>query len=86
MPAIEVLEGVFEEIATQRPELRRRRVRVIVLPETYGQHGELTLYERLKPHLGQIRLQGSPRADRSGEVVKDEIVKKLLQERVDGAV
>lgn len=86
MFAIEVLEGTLEEIATQRPELRQKRVRVIVLPETPRQQGELTLYERLKPHLGQIRLQGSPGADRSGEVVRDEIAKKLLQERIDGVV
>ncbi|MCX7925839.1 MAG: hypothetical protein N2554_08530 [Fimbriimonadales bacterium] len=86
MTATEVLEGVFEEIAAQRPELRRKRVRIIVLPETPAQQGEPTLYERLKPHLGQVRLQGSPGADRSGEVARNEIANQLLQERMNGAV
>ncbi len=32
MQTVQVLEGVLEEIAAEHPELRRKRVRVIVLP------------------------------------------------------
>lgn len=79
MQPTEVLEGVLEEIAAQHPELRRRRVRVIVLPEPTElaePEQEQTLYERLKPFFGSVKLEGSPGADKVSEVVGNLIVEK----------
>jgi hypothetical protein len=87
MQPTEVLEGVLEEIAAQHPELRHRRVRVIVLPEPTEltePKQEQTLYERLKPFIGSVKLEGSPGADKVSEVVGDLIVDKMMQERKNG--
>lgn len=89
MQAMQVLEGVLEEIAAEHPELRRKRVRVIVLPEPSPlaeSEQQPTLYERLKPIIGSVKLEGSPGANQVSEVVGDLITEKLLREREDDSL
>lgn len=77
MSAIEVLEGVFEELVAQHPELRRKRVRIIVLPEAIEPIGGVpTLSEQLKPWIGCIDAPDAPAADQVNEVFLQTLAEK----------